>query len=491
MWNCGERRCSALVAASSVMSCRSAPRISLPPPWKTRAPEKASCSSSRILPSAVCLVVSMAERASVPSAVLGTPRLSSVALAAVKSIRSCRRSSAERLGVNTKTVGDWLPAWRASARTEFSSMLQPSRPQTQNFSAASPGNWASNTGKMSRVTLDVPWVSDSLRTISPNFLRMRSSRSASTRWASLARLFRWLTNSSFQAALSSVWMRYSSPTFISSSHLSSNPGSLLRNALEPWVRSSTSRSANVSTVARIPISLLLLASLLMRKTKPQDRAIRRWSSVPLAQTMVFSCTLRGRMRDRCIHIGLDDLVDHRELVAQLAVGAGLVQHAQSVLPKATAHRQDRVVLREELNVVGAVADGGAGQVARDLAQVGLHHLFDRCLGFGLLGQDDLADHGIDVGVRQLNANGEAAFELFEVRCAGHGGLTGADEQHLGADVFAAGLNHFLHVNGALAVFADVLLHLVEHYQGEGELAVAGQRLANGLEHVAAGDVLHI
>ena len=33
------------------------------------------------------LVVSMAERALVPSAVLGTPRLSSVALAALKSIR--------------------------------------------------------------------------------------------------------------------------------------------------------------------------------------------------------------------------------------------------------------------------------------------------------------------------------------------------------------------------------------------------------------------
>ena len=177
--------------------------------------------------------------------------------------------------MNTKTVGDWLPVWRASARTEFSSMLQPSRIQMDTFSFASAGSWASNTGKISRVTLDVPWVSDSLRTISPNLRRMRSSRSASTRCASLASALRWLRNSSFQAALSSVWMRYSSPTFISNSHLSSRPGSLLRRALEPCIRSSTNRSASVSTVAWIPISLLLLASLLTRNTKPQARAMRR------------------------------------------------------------------------------------------------------------------------------------------------------------------------------------------------------------------------
>jgi hypothetical protein len=139
----------------------------------------------------------------------------------------------------------------------------------------------------------------------------------------------------------------------------------------------------------------------------------------------------------------------------------------------------------------AVTDGGAGQVARDLAQVGLHHLFDRCLGFGLLRQDDLTDHRIHIGIGQLHAHGESAFELLEVGGAGDGGLAGADEEHLGADVLAARLDGFLHVDGALAVFADVLLDLVEHHQGEGELAVAGQRLFDGLEHVAAGDVLHI
>ena len=195
--------------------------------------------------------------------------------------------------------------------------------------------------------------------------------------------------------------------------------------------------------------------------------------------------------DRCIQVGLDDLVDHRELVAQLAVGAGLVQHAQGALPEAAAHRQDGVILREELDVVAAMPDGGAGQVTRDLTQVGLHHLFDRCLGFGLLRQDDLADHRVHIGIRQLDAHGKAAFELLEVGGAGDSGLAGADEEHLGADVLAAGLDHFLHVDGALAVFADVLLYLVEHHQGEGELAAAGQRLANGLEHVAAGDVLYI
>ena len=103
--------------------------------------------------------------------------------------RSGARIAAVRQGRAWQALPDG-PAWRASARTEFSSMLQPSRTQTETFSLASAGSWASNTGKMSRVTLEVPWVSESLRTISPNLRRMRSSRSASTRWDSLARLLR-------------------------------------------------------------------------------------------------------------------------------------------------------------------------------------------------------------------------------------------------------------------------------------------------------------
>ena len=195
--------------------------------------------------------------------------------------------------------------------------------------------------------------------------------------------------------------------------------------------------------------------------------------------------------DWCVDVGLNDLVNHRELVAQLAVGARLIQHAQGVFPKAAAHRQDRIVLREILDVVGTVANGGARQVARDFAQVGLHHFFDWGLGFRLLGQDHFANDCIDVRIGQLDANGETTFEFFQVGRAGDGGLAGADEEHLGTDVFATGFDDLLHVDRALAVFADVLLHLIEHYQGEREFAVAGEGLPDGFEHVATGNVLHI
>ena len=141
---------------------------------------------------------------------------------------------------------------------------------------------------MSRVTFELPWVRESLRTISLNFLRMRSSRSASMRCASLDNAERWLRNSSPQAALSSVWMRYSSPTFINNSHLSSRLGNLLRKLLLPRERFSTRRSARVSAVARMPISLFSLTSLLTRNTNPQARAMSRSSSVPLFQIIVFS-----------------------------------------------------------------------------------------------------------------------------------------------------------------------------------------------------------
>jgi hypothetical protein len=121
-----------------------------------------------------------------------------------------------------------------------------------------------------------------------------------------------------------------------------------------------------------------------------------------------------------------------------------------------------------------MADGGAGQVPGDFAQVGLHDLLDGRLGFRLLGQNDLTNDRIDIGIGEFHADGETALELFQVAGAGDGGLTGADEEQFAADVFAAGFDHLLDVDGALAVFADVLLNLVEHDQGQGEFAILRQ-----------------
>ena len=47
--------------------------------------------------------------------------------------------------------------------------------------------------------------------------------------------------------------------------------------------------------------------------------------------------------------------------------------------------------------------GGAGQVARDLAQIGGHDLVDDTDGAGLLGKNHLAHHSVDVGVGRGSA----------------------------------------------------------------------------------------
>ena len=186
-----------------------------------------------------------------------------------------------------------------------------------------------------------------------------------------------------------------------------------------------------------------------------------------------------------VHIGLDDFVDHGKLIAQLAVGAGLIQYFECVFPKTAAHRKNGVILREELNIVGTMADGGARQVARDFAQVGLHHFFYRSLGLGLFGQDYLANHCVHIGIRQLHAHCEAPLKLLQVGCASDGSLPRANEEHLGTDILRTGFDRFLHIDGALTVFTDVLLHLVNDYQCQWEFAVAGKRLLDGFDHVAA------
>ena len=190
-------------------------------------------------------------------------------------------------------------------------------------------------------------------------------------------------------------------------------------------------------------------------------------------------------------VGLNDLVNHAELVAELTVGSGLIHHPQGVFPETTAHRQNGIVLGEMRNVVLPVTDGRARQMPGDLAQVGLHDLLNGRLGFRLLGQNDLTDDRVDVGIGEFHADGETTFEFLQVAGAGHGGLTGADEEQFAANVLAAGFHRLLDVDGALAVFTDVLLHLVKHHQRQREFAVLRQRLANGLEHVVAGDVLNV
>ena len=130
---------------------------------------------------------------------------------------------------------------------------------------------------------------------------------------------------------------------------------------------------------RVP--LLLSASLLIRKTSPQARAsscCSRRAIAPAHRLLVDFARQDARLQqpvgrveveivgghdiaDRLVEVGLNRLVHHAQLVAQLAVGAGLVKHAQALLPEAAAHRQDRVILRKAGDIVLAMAERRAGQ----------------------------------------------------------------------------------------------------------------------------------
>ena len=70
-----------------------------------------------------------------------------------------------------------------------------------------------------------------------------------------------------------------------------------------------------------------------------------------------------------IQIGLNGLVDHTQLIAQLTVRAGLVEGSEGVFPEAPSHRQYRVVLGKDLHVGLVVADGGSGEVSGDFTHV--------------------------------------------------------------------------------------------------------------------------
>ena len=121
-----------------------------------------------------------------------------------------------------------------------------------------------------------------------------------------------------------------------------------------------------------------------------------------------------------------------------------------------------------------VLNGRARQMPGDLALVGLHDLFNVRLGFRLLDQNDLTNDRIDIGIGEFHADGETPFKFLQVAGAGHGRLTGANEEQFAANVLATGFHHFLDIDGALTVFTDVLLHLVEHHQRQREFAILRQ-----------------
>ena len=89
---------------------------------------------------------------------------------------------------------------------------------------------------------------------------------------------------------------------------------------------------------------------------------------------------------------------------------------------------------------------------------------------GLLAEHDFANDCLDVVVGELDGEWEAVDELLQGRRGRERALPRGYEQHLALEPRGAALDDVLHAEGLVVVVAYVLLHLVEHDEGERELA---------------------
>ena len=182
------------------------------------------------------------------------------------------------------------------------------------------------------------------------------------------------------------------------------------------------------------------------------------------------------------------LEDDLQLRAQLARRAGPVHRAEHPLPEAAAHRQQRVVGRQHLVVFARRADFRLGQLSPDLSTAGAERRLYLAQLIGCLAQHDLARDRLHIGVRQFDGDGEAPLQPLEQRGAVQGRLPGAHEQYPAGKALAAGLRQLLHRVAAIGIVADVLLHLVQHDQRAGHLAVHAQDLVDHVQGLVHGDV---
>ena len=185
----------------------------------------------------------------------------------------------------------------------------------------------------------------------------------------------------------------------------------------------------------------------------------------------------------------DSVVDDAKLRAELARRSRTVDRAQRVLPETPANGQQRVVGDEIGLVVRARSDPGAAQMTIDLPGARLKRGLDVVPPIGALGQNDPADHGLDVIVRELDIDREPALEALQGRCAGQRRLAGSHEEQAVAEALAASFHDLLDDVRAAGVAADVLLHLVEDDDRARNPAARSERILQCVNELVRRDVV--
>ena len=115
---------------------------------------------------------------------------------------------------------------------------------------------------------------------------------------------------------------------------------------------------------------------------------------------------------------LQRVVEDPQLRPELTVPAASVHRLETRLPEAAPGRQQGVVLDPVTLVLRPRPDPRVLEVPRDLTGVGLEQLLDRRNGGRLLAQQHLAGHGLDIGVRQFDADDEPVAQFRQVRRIG-------------------------------------------------------------------------
>ena len=166
-------------------------------------------------------------------------------------------------------------------------------------------------------------------------------------------------------------------------------------------------------------------------------------------------------------------VDDLQLRSQHRARAGRVNRSQHMLPKATTHWKDRVVIRQNVLILRAGCDRGRGKLPRNFASMRCEDMPNGLDLFRALGKQHTPRDVFHVRVGKLHRDGEARphpSEFRDVRT--QGALAGANEENSRVELFAQCLRNLHHLTGPFEVVADVNLDFIQHEDGERPFCLA-------------------